>query len=319
MRIIADHLKAAAFLIKDGIRPSNKEQGYVLRRLMRRAIIKMRNISNNQIKAEHIANIVESVINTYEGVYFERKVHADMTQQIVKEEVEKFSKTLEKGLKEVQRHEHIDGKMAFDLYQSYGFPLEIVEELVKEKGQEVNRDEFQAEFNKHKELSRSASAGKFKGGLADQSEQTLKYHTATHLLHQALFDVLGNAVRQEGSNITGERLRFDFAASQKPTEEEIQKVEKIINEKIQAALPMRFKNMPKEEAEKVGAKSFFKEKYPDMVEVYYIGGEEDRPETAYSKEFCGGPHVNNTSEIGRLKMFKVEKIGRGLVRIYGKE
>lgn len=318
MRIIADHLKAAAFLIKDGVRPSNKEQGYMLRRLMRRAIIKMRNLSNNNISPDAIAAIVDSVIDTYEGVYFDRALHGEMTQQIVKEEVVRFSKTLEEGLKKVQKMDHIDGKIAFDLYQSYGFPLEIVEELVKEKGQAVNRDEFQTEFNKHKELSRSASAGKFKGGLADQSEQTLKYHTATHLLHQALFDVLGDQVRQEGSNITGERLRFDFAAGHKPTEEEVKKVETIINEKINAGLPMRYKNMPKTDAEKVGAKSFFKEKYPDMVKVYYIGGEDDKPETAYSKEFCGGPHVTNTKEIGNLEIYKVEKIGSNLFRIYAK-
>lgn len=318
MRIIADHLKAAAFLIKDGIRPSNKEQGYVLRRLMRRAIIKMRNLSDNHISAESIVTITLSMVEKYEGIYFNKSEHQHLVKTVIEDEVNRFSKSLENGLKEIKKMDHIDGKIAFDLYQSYGFPLEIVEELVKEKGQEVNREEFQAEFNKHKELSRSASAGKFKGGLADQSEQTLKYHTATHLIHQALFDILGNEVRQEGSNITGERLRFDFAANHKPTEEEIAQVEKIINEKISAALPMRFKNMPKSEAEQVGAKSFFKEKYPDVVKVYYIGGEDDKPETAYSKEFCGGPHVTNTQEIGSLKIFKVEKIGSNLFRIYAK-
>jgi alanyl-tRNA synthetase len=155
----------------------------------------------------------------------------------------------------------------------------------------------------------------FKGGLADQSEQTVRYHTATHLLHQSLFDILGPSVRQEGSNITGERLRFDFAADRKLTDEELKNVEKNINDKIAESLPVNFKIMPKEEANKVGAKSFFREKYPDMVKVYYIG---DNLETAYSKEFCGGPHVGNTKEIGKIEIYKLEKIGSNLFRIYAR-
>ena len=170
--------------------------------------------------------------------------------------------------------------------------------------------EYTVEFNKHKELSRSASAGKFKGGLADNSIQTVKYHTATHLLHQALFDVLGADIRQEGSNITGERLRFDFYHTQKPTEEELKKISGIVNEKIAQALLVEFKLIPKQEAETLGAKSFFREKYPDMVKVYFIGN--------YSKEFCGGPHVKNTSEIGSFTIMKCEKIGNNIFRIYAK-
>ena len=170
--------------------------------------------------------------------------------------------------------------------------------------------EYTAEFNKHKELSRSASAGKFKGGLADNSMQTVKYHTATHLLHQALFDVLGKDIRQEGSNITSERLRFDFYCTHKPTDKELKKITETLNDKIKEVLPVEFKIIPKKEAEMLGAKSFFREKYPDMVKVYFIGN--------YSKEFCGGPHVKNTSEIGSFTIIKCEKIGNNLFRIYAK-
>ncbi|MGB2732203.1 MAG: alanine--tRNA ligase-related protein, partial [Microgenomates group bacterium] len=236
----------------------------------------------------------------------------------IKDEMERFGKTLEKGLREAEKIEQIDGSKAFDLYQTFGFPLEVTEELFKEKGQNIDHVQFRTQFDKHKDLSRSASAGKFKGGLADHSDQVLKYHTATHLLHQALFDVFGNDVRQEGSNITGERLRFDFYCKIKPTEEQTNKIESIINEKIMEALPMRFKLMQKEDALKVGARSFFRDKYPDQVNVYYIGGTDDQPETAYSKEFCGGPHVKNTKEIGSLTIFKLETIGSNLFRIYAK-
>lgn len=317
IRVIADHMKAAVFLIKDGVRPSNKEQGYVLRRLLRRSAVKYRSLVSTFNPTE-IANVAKGVIETYEGIYFDSKVDTPEISSFIKDEMERFGKTLEKGLREAEKIEQIDGSKAFDLYQTFGFPLEVTEELFKEKGQQIDHVQFKTQFDKHKDLSRTASAGKFKGGLADHSDQVLKYHTATHLLHQALFDVFGNDVRQEGSNITGERLRFDFYCTSKPTEEQTKKVETIINEKIQEALPMRFKLMHKEDALKVGARSFFREKYPDQVKVYYIGGTDDQPETAYSKEFCGGPHVTNTKEIGSLSIYKLETIGSNLFRIYAK-
>lgn len=310
MRIIADHLKASVFLIKDGVLPSNKEQGYVLRRLLRRLTVKLRNLLGKLPSPDEVASVSEKVLELYEGVYFDPAKDLELIKQIITDEIKKFNASLEKGIKQIEKIPTIDGKIAFDLYQSYGFPLEVTEELYREKGQEIDRVQFMGEFNKHKELSRSASAGKFKGGLADQSEQTLKYHTATHLLHQALFDILGSDIRQEGSNITSERLRFDFYCLHKPTDDEIQKVIALVNEKITSKLPVEFKIMPKKEAELLGAKSFFREKYPDMVKVYFVGD--------YSKEFCGGPHVKNTSEIGQFSLMKFEKIGNNMYRIYGK-
>lgn len=310
MRIIADHLKASVFLIKDGVLPSNKEQGYVLRRLLRRLTVKLRKLLGKLPSPDEVAAVSGKVLELYEGVYFDPAKDIQLIKPIITDEIRKFNMSLEKGIKQIEKIPTIDGKIAFDLYQSYGFPLEVTEELYREKGQEIDRTQFMGEFNKHKELSRSASAGKFKGGLADQSEQTLKYHTATHLLHQALFDVLGSDIRQEGSNITSERLRFDFYCLHKPTDEQIQRAIALVNEKIAAKLPVQFKIMPKKEAELLGAKSFFREKYPDMVKVYFVGD--------YSKEFCGGPHVKNTGEIGQFSLMKFEKIGNNMYRVYGK-
>jgi alanyl-tRNA synthetase len=316
MRIIADHLKTSTFIIRDGVTPSNKEQGYVLRRLLRRAMVKMRSLNDNSFSMKEISPIIKSVLDTYDGIYFEKKTDEKRILPVIEEEVNKFQKTLIKGLKEIEKMNEVDAKAAFDLYQTYGFPLEITEEILKEKGLSVNRDDFYAEFDKHKNLSRTSSAGKFKGGLADHSEQVVRYHTATHLLHQALFDVLGDSIRQEGSNITGERLRFDFYADKKPTDDDIKKVETIINEKIKEALPMEFAILPKAEAEQIGAKSFFKEKYGDQVKVYFIGADKDHIKDAYSKEFCGGPHVTNTKDIGKIAIERFKKIGSNLYRIY---
>lgn len=310
MRIIADHLKASVFLIKDGVLPSNKEQGYVLRRLLRRMTVKLRKLQGALPSPDEIAEISKVVLDMYQGTYFNTELDLPLVSKTIAEEIKRFSLSLEKGLREITRMETVSGKDAFNLYQSFGFPLEVTEELLREKGQTVDKKQFYAEFQKHKELSRSASAGKFKGGLADHSEQVLKYHTATHLLHQALYDVLGSDIRQEGSNITAERLRFDFYSTKKPTEEEIKKTEEIVNDKIRNELAVEFKILPKAEAQQLGAKSFFREKYPDMVKVYFIGD--------YSKEFCGGPHVKNTKEIGSLRIFKYEKIGSSLYRIYAK-
>lgn len=308
MRIIADHIKAATFLIVQGVLPSNKEQGYVLRKLLRRSAIKMKSLKGN-FDIHSFSLISRSVLATYEN-YFDIKKDELLVTSIIDGEMTKFSSSLERGLREIAKIEKVDGKIAFDLYQSFGFPYELTEELFIEKGQQIDKKQFVTEFNKHKELSRSSSVGKFKGGLADHSVQTIKYHTATHLLHQAIFDVVGHDIRQEGSNITVDRLRFDFYSLRKPTPEEIKNIEKNINDKIDEKLPVSFKIIPKAEAMKIGAKSFFREKYPDMVKVYFIGD--------YSKEFCGGPHVTNTSEIGHIEIYKFEKIGSNLYRIYAK-
>jgi len=320
MRIIADHLKASVFLIKNGVMPSNKEQGYVLRRLLRRLTVKMRGLMSSQMpRADDIAQVSNVILNMYNGIYFDAEKDGEDTKRVIADEIAKFTRSLERGMREIEKLKAVDGKIAFDLYQTYGFPLEVTEEILKDQGKNVDREQFYAEFQKHKDLSRSSSAGKFKGGLADHSDQVLKYHTATHLLHQALFDIYGDDIRQEGSNITGDRLRFDFFSTKAISrQEDIPKIEKIMNEKIKEHLPMRFKLMPKNEAEKVGARSFFREKYPDQVKVYYIGGEDDRPETAYSKEFCGGPHVSNTDQIGEITIKKFEKIGSNLYRIYAR-
>jgi alanyl-tRNA synthetase len=317
LRIITDHFKTAIFIIKNGVTPSNKEQGYVLRRLLRRALVKMRAL-NETYSIDSIKPIVEEVLKTYEGIYFDTEKDLKAILPVVMDEVAKFQKTLERGLKELDKLSSVDAKQAFDLYQSYGFPFEITQELLEEKGIHLSQDAYDKEFASHKEKSRSSADQKFKGGLADKSEQTIKYHTATHLIHQALFDVMGDTVRQEGSNITADRLRFDFYCATKPTEEDIQKVETIVNSHITEALPVAFKIMPKEEAQTLGARSFFKEKYPDQVKVYFIGADESSIKDAYSKEFCGGPHVTNTSEIGTIEIERFKKIGSNMFRIYAK-
>lgn len=283
MQIIADHMRAARALIKDGVIPSNKLQGYVLRRLLRRSAVKLRLLDKN----------VDL------GVIFDEKV--------VKDEMDRFSKTLDKGLKEIEKINEIDGKKAFDLYQTFGFPYEVTEELFRQKGQEIDKEQFKAEFEKHKELSRTASAGMFKGGMADSSEIVTKYHTATHLLHQALRDVLGPEVFQKGSNITSERLRFDFSFDRKMTGEEIKQVEDLVNKKITEDLKVERKVVSLQEAKEMNAIGLFNEKYRDKVTVYTIG--------TFSREVCGGPHVENTSVIGKIKITKEEAVSAGIRRI----
>lgn len=313
IRIIADHIKTATFIIKDNVFPSNKEQGYVLRRLIRRALVKIRQL-NNDFSIENIKPIVEQVLKTYENIYFEN-ISSDKEQiiPVMLDEIKKFEKTLKKGLHEIEKIDHISAKQAFDLYQSYGFPLEITQEIFEEKGQKIDIEEWKKLVEDHREKSRASAKGRFKGGLGDTSGQTIKYHTATHLLHQALFDILGNSVRQEGSNITSERLRFDFYSDIRPSDSDKDKIEMTINKKISESIPVESVILPKKEAEKIGAKSFFKEKYPDQVRVYFIG---KNLENAYSKEFCGGPHVKNTQDIGEIKIKKLKKIGSNMYRIY---
>jgi alanyl-tRNA synthetase len=301
-RILADHIKTSVFLIADGIIPSNTDRGYVLRKLIRRAVRHSNILAINGDLIE-IINIIQ---NIYKDIYL--NVIESSIQNVIKEEEIKFKQTLEKGLKEFEK-----GTDAFTLFSSYGFPIELTLELAKEKGVIVDIKKFEEEFKKHQDISRAGAEQKFKGGLADANNpQIIKYHTATHLLHQALHDVLGDGVGQKGSNITAERLRFDFSYNQKMTDEQKKKVEDIINEKIKLALPVQNVIMPKVEAEKTGSRHFFGEKYGEEISIYFIGND---LQSAYSKEFCGGPHVKNTSELGTFKIQKEEASSQGIRRI----
>jgi len=304
MRIIADHLKAATFILGDerGIMPANTGQGYVLRRLIRRAVKYGRQLKMKSFTGE----IAEVVIDIYKNVYPELLANKDFILDNLKQEEEKFEKTLEHGLKEFEK-----GIDPFILFTTYGFPIELTEELAKEKEKKIDRDDFDKKLKEHQELSRTSSAGMFKGGLADAGEATKKLHTATHLLNAALRQVLGNHVMQKGSNINAERLRFDFAHPQKVTDEELKKVEEIVNEKITEGLPVGYVEMPKEEAEKIAIHSF-NEKYGDVVKVYSVGEEANG---YFSREFCGGPHVSNTGELGHFKILKEEAVASGIRRI----
>ncbi len=314
LRVIADHMRAAVFLIKDNVTPSNKMQGYLLRRLIRRAAVKFTSLGG-QLGTLNIAAV--AVINAYEDTDFLRGFE-EKVQSVLYDELEKFRLTLDKGLKEIAKRDYMDGKAAFDLYQSYGFPLELTEELLLQKGQQVDKNEFYSEFEKHKELSRTASAGMFKGGLSSIGETETKYHTATHLLHAALRKILGEHVVQRGSNITAERLRFDFAHNEKVIPEQLKEVEELVNQKIEEDLPVSFEEMGREEAEKTGAIHAFGEKYGQRVKVYTIGPtlHDASRGVPFSREFCGGPHVARTGEIGMIKIQKEESAGSGIRRIY---
>jgi alanyl-tRNA synthetase len=310
-RIILDHIKAAAFIIGDGVMPSNTDQGYVLRRLIRRSITSGRKLD---LKDGVLGEIGKAFIEVYRDQYPNLKENETRIVQEIEQEEERFRLTLEKGIKEFNLLPGpvISGPQAALLYQTYGFPVEVTEELAREKGFVVDRAAYEEEMEKHQELSRAGSEKKFKGGLAGHSDKEVQYHTATHLLHQALRTVLGGHVLQRGSNITPERLRFDFAHSQKMTDEEKKKVEDLINQKIREALPVFREEMPLEEARKMGAIGLFGEKYGDVVSIYRIGNGNDR----FSLEFCGGPHVTNTSELkGTFKIAKEEAVSAGVRRI----
>ncbi len=311
LRIIADHIKASVFLITEGVRPSNKTQGYILRRLLRRSATKTYLINRNFGRPE-FGRVVRKVIEIYPDYFKDAKT--DEIASVVSTEIAKFRSTVERGIKIIEKQIKITGKIAFDLYQSYGFPLEVTEELVKAKGQIINKHEFEEEFTKHQELSRTASAGMFKGGLADTSEQTTKLHTAHHLLLASLQKIVDPNIKQRGSNIMAERLRMDVNFARKITPEELKKVEELVNEKITENLPVTRVEMPREEAEKVGAQMEFGHKYPDRVSVYFVGPQKD----FFSAECCGGPHVAFTGEIGRLTIIKEESAGAGIRRIYAK-
>ena len=305
MRIIADHIKASVFILGDntGIAPSNSGQGYVLRRLIRRAVRYGKQLG----MASFTVVVAKVAIEIYKEVYPELIKNIDFISDNLLQEEEKFEKTLEKGLKEFEK-----GISPFVLFTTYGFPFEMTKELADEKGIEIDEDTFKEEFKKHQELSQTSSAGMFKGGLADAGEETKRLHTATHLLRQALENVLGENIVQKGSNINAERLRFDFAFSRKLTDEEKQKAEDLVNEKIKEDLPVVRLELPKEEAVKTGAAHSFSDKYGDIVSVYYVG---NSIETAFSKEFCGGPHVKNTNELGIFKIAKEEAVSAGMRRI----
>ena len=295
-RIVSDHIRASIFLIGEGVLPSNTDRGYVLRKLIRRAVR-----HSDKLVISSLVPVIESVQKIYENIYIE--IQDTLVKKVLTDEEIKFRETLSKGLKEFEK-----GTDAFTLFSSYGFPLELTLELAKEKGINIDIEKFNEEFKKHQDLSRSGAEQKFKGGLADDRDpQIIRYHTATHLLHQALHDVLGEGIGQKGSNITLERLRFDFSYDKKMTDEEKKKVEDIVNDKINKALPVQSISLSRSEAEKTGARHFFGEKYADIVSIYFIG---DTLETAYSKEFCGGPHVKNTNELDGPEgkwVFKIQK------------
>lgn len=311
-RIISDHMRTAVFMIADGVVPSNTDQGYILRRLIRRAVF---NTTTRNLSRENVEAIVSALSETYSSTYSNIPEQKEKIVSEIVKEAEKFAKTIEQGVKEFEKLSqkgNISGTEAFTLFSSFGFPFDLTKELALAKGLTVDEATFKEEFAKHQDLSRAGSEQKFKGGLAGTGEVETRYHTATHLLHQALRDVLGPEVSQKGSNITAERLRFDFTHPQKMTDEEKKKVEDIVNEKIQAKLPMQKVVMKKEDAEKTGALHFFGDKYGDEVSVYFMG---DSIDSAYSKEFCGGPHVSNIGELGKFKIAKEEAVSAGVRRI----
>ncbi len=311
LRIIADHFRSAIFLIADGIVPSNVDRGYFLRRLIRRAIAV---IDNKKISEEEIRAMVEMVSFFYRDVYREIDKKKQEIIEVISSEAKQFEKALQQGLQQFEKLAigHISGNDAFILFSTYGFPIDMTVDLANKLGISVDKVGFMKEFEKHKEISRAGAEKKFKGGLADNSEESVKYHTATHLLHQALRDVLGLEVRQKGSNITKERLRFDFTFPRKMTNEEKKSVEDVVNEKIKEDLRVHKVTLPFEEARKSGALHFFDEKYPDEVLIHYIG---ESLEKAYSKEFCGGPHAEGTGVLGTFKITKEEAVSAGVRRI----
>jgi len=312
IRIIADHIRTAVFISADnaGIKPSNTDQGYILRRLIRRAIRHAKKL-NIEINSNWEQEIAISIIEEYKKYYPELEKNRETVLEVLKTEKEKFNRTLEKGLREFEKqtrdNKDIDALTAFHLYDTYGFPIELTEELAAEKNLKVDIEGFKQKFKEHQELSRTASAGKFKGGLAGNSEIETKYHTATHLLNAALKVTVNKDVHQKGSNITPERMRFDFSCDHKLTDEEKQKTEALVNEWIKQGLTVTKQEMSKEEAIASGAECMFIEKYPDIVTVYSIGD--------VSKELCGGPHVENTSVLGKFKIVKEEASSAGVRRI----
>lgn len=327
VRIIADHIRAAVFMISDGVAPSNLDRGYILRRLLRRAIR-----YGNLLKMPNgfLLPLAEVVIEIYKEFYPELERNRNKILEGIAKEESKFSYALVKGLKELNKLElmgeaqriipsqgikafnRVDAKKAFYIYQTYGFPLEMIQEELAKRILFVDEKEFNEELRKHQALSRTASSGKFKGGLADASGQTMKYHTATHLLLASLRKILGSHIYQRGSNITAERMRFDFSHPNKLTDEEKKKVEDLVNEQIQKKLPVSFEEMSLEEAKRLGAMGVFESRYGEKVKVYTMG---DEKTGVFSREICGGPHVENTGELGKFEIKKEESSSAGVRRI----
>ena len=312
-RIIAEHLRSSMMIICDGGRPSNSDRGYILRRLIRRMI---RHMNKLQISLDELSTLIDINVENLKEMYPALEQNKETIKNVIIEEKDKFVKTLTKGEKEFikeieevkkQGKTKIEGKMVFRLYDTYGFPPEVTEELATENGMTIDRAEFEKLFKEHQEKSRAGAEHKFKGGLASTGEMETKYHTATHLLNSALRVVLGSHIHQKGSNITEERMRFDFSHPTKMTDEEKKKVEDLVNKWIQEAIPVEHLEMKKDDAIKMGAEAMFIEKYGDIVSVYKIGD--------VSIELCGGPHVSNTSELGHFKIKKEESSSSGVRRI----
>ncbi|MGN1378998.1 MAG: alanine--tRNA ligase [Bacilli bacterium] len=312
IRIIADHIRTSVFIAGDnaGIKPSNVGQGYILRRLIRRSIRHAKNLGIN-IESDWEKQIASLIISKYSKYYNELSKNEEVIYEVLKNEKDKFNKTLEKGLREfskiIKNNEDINGEVAFHLYDTFGFPIELTIELANEKGLKVDEKGFEEKFKEHQNLSRTASVGQFKGGLAGNSEIETRYHTATHLLNAALKKVINGNVHQKGSNINDERMRFDFSCDHKLSNEEITEVENLVNKWISESIPVTMEEMPKSSAVDSGAEAMFIEKYPDIVSVYSIGD--------VSKEICMGPHVKNTSELGTFKIVKEESSSAGVRRI----
>ena len=312
-RIVAEHLRSSMMIICDGGRPSNVDRGYILRRLIRRMV---RHMNKLQISLDELSTLIDINVDNLKEMYPALEANKEIIKNVILEEKDKFVKTLEKGEKEFakevgqvkeQGENIVPGKVVFRLYDTYGFPPEVTEELATENGMKIDKEGFDKLFKEHQEKSRAGSEQKFKGGLASTGEMETKYHTATHLLNAALKQVLGSHVHQRGSNITAERMRFDFSHPAKMTDEEKQKTEDLVNEWITEAIPVEHLEMKKDDAIKMGAEAMFIEKYGDIVSVYKIGD--------VSIELCGGPHVSNTSELGHFKIKKEESSSSGIRRI----
>jgi alanyl-tRNA synthetase len=322
-RIIADHIRTSVFLISDSVTPSNTDRGYVLRKLLRRSVFYT---NKKDISPEEVRVLVQTVANKYKENYPDINHKTGIIEQVINDEVMKFKKTLVSGMKKVSDElgslsqekgveRLLKSENAFVWITTDGLPLDLILMIAKDYNFEPEEgfdEKLKKLIENHQSLSRAGAEQKFKGGLADDSEISLRYHTTTHLLHQALYDVLGNHVEQKGSNITAERLRFDFSHTQKMTDEEKKRVEDIVNEKIKANLPVQSTKLPIKEALNTGARHLFNEKYNDEVNIYFIG---DTLDTAYSKEFCGGPHVENTNVLGHFKITKEEAVSAGVRRI----
>ena len=316
-RIVSEHLRASMMIIQDGGLPSNVDRGYILRRLIRRMVRHLRKL---QINLNELGELIDLNIDTLKEMYPELHQNSNKIKSVIIEEKDKFEKTLERGEREFNKivnrmknegKDTISGQDLFTLYETYGFPPEVTQDLAREAGLKVDTTEFDKLFKEHQEKSRMGSEQKFKGGLAGTGEQEVRYHTATHLLNAALKVILGKDVHQKGSNITPERMRFDFSCDHKLTDEEKKKVEDLVNEWIAQGLDVKCEEMKKDDAIKSGAECMFIEKYPDIVTVYSIGNDKE----TVSKELCGGPHVKNTSELGHFKIKKEEASSAGVRRI----